>query len=49
MKYRIDLSEQDYMDILTILVKAYSKGENKHSKHLVETFVNERIIIHDGA
>lgn len=50
MKYRIDLSEQDYLDLLTLVVSAYSKGFNKHAKRLLETLVNERIIINnDGA
>lgn len=49
MKYKIDLDEQEYIDILTILAIAYSNNQHDNAKHLLEVFVNKRLRINNGA
>lgn len=44
MKYRIDLSEKDYFDLITVLVLAYAKPYNSTlAKGLLQHIVNNHI------
>ena len=44
MKYRIDLSEKDYFDLITVLVLAYSKPTNSTlAKGLLQYIINNHI------
>ena len=48
MKYRIDLSSEDYFNLISVLVLAYSKpSNNMHAKRLLETIINNHIKIED--